>query len=137
MILLEIPFIQSLIKPCGLSPFKASSIWHLSQILINQFGGQVPKDLLSLKSLPGVGHKTASVVLCQAFGIPAFPIDTHIHRCAKRWGLSKGRSVKQTESDIKRLFPESSWIKLHLQIIHYARAYCPARKHDPHQCKIS
>lgn len=128
--------IQSIIKPCGLSPAKSRAIKGLSKILVEEYGGRVPKDIDALEKLPGVGHKTASVVMAQAFGIPAFPIDTHIHRCAKRWGLSSGKSVKQTEKDLKEAFPKSSWVKLHLQIIHYARKYCPSRGHKVAECPI-
>ncbi|MBI5422045.1 endonuclease III [Candidatus Peregrinibacteria bacterium] len=128
--------IRAFIKPCGLSPAKSKHIRAMSQILVEKFGGQVPRNFEDLESLPGVGHKTASVVLCQAFGIPAFPVDTHIHRLARRWGLSNGRSVVQTERDLKRLFPEKLWNKLHLQMIYFGRKYCPARGHDPKQCPI-
>ncbi len=128
--------IQTIIKPCGLSNSKAENIQKLSKILIEEYGAQVPKELEELKKLPGVGQKTASVVLSQAFNIPAFPVDTHIHRCAMRWGLSSGRSVKQTEEDLKSLFPKASWNKLHLQIIHFARKYCPARGHHVENCPI-
>ncbi len=133
---LEVREIEKIIRPCGLGPTKARAIKKLSQILIEEYGGKVPKTLEELETLPGVGHKTASVVLCQAFKIPAFPIDTHIHRCAKRWGLSSGKNVKQTEKDLKELFPKSSWIKLHLQIIYFAREYCTARGHDKEECPI-
>lgn len=109
---------------------------ELSKILINQFQGLVPKDFASLESLPGVGHKTASVVQIQAFSKPAFPVDTHIHRCAKRWGLSLGKNVVQTEKDLKKLFPQQAWGKIHLQIIYYAREYCPARGHKDNFCPI-
>jgi endonuclease-3 len=136
MIKLSVKEIQTIIKPCGLSPFKARSIWSLSQILIEKHNSQVPRDFESLEALPGVGHKTASVVMCQAFDLPAFPIDTHIHRCAKRWGLSKARNVNQTERDLKKVFRKKDWNRLHLQIIHYARAYCPSRKHNVDQCLI-
>ena len=128
--------IQSIIRPCGLSPAKSKAIKTLSQILLDEYGGEVPKTFEDLERLPGVGHKTASVVMAQAFGIPAFPIDTHIHRCAKRWGLSSGKSVIQTEKDLKKHFPKKSWIKLHLQIIYYGRAYCPARSHQVEACPI-
>lgn len=133
---LELQEIEAIIRPCGLFHSKAKHIRALSRILDETFGGKVPSSLRSLESLPGVGHKTASVVLTQAFHIPAFPVDTHIHRCAKRWGLSSGKSVKQTEADLKRLFPKESWIKLHLQIILFARKYCQARAHDQEKCPI-
>lgn len=128
--------IREIIKPCGLSPQKAKAIVGLSQILLEAYGGEVPHTFEALESLPGVGHKTASVVMCQAFHIPAFPVDTHIHRCAKRWGLSQGKNVKQTEQDLKKLFPEKLWIKLHLQMIHFARKYCPAIGHKAEKCPI-
>ena len=128
--------IQSIIKPCGLSPAKSKAIKNLSKILVEDYGGKVPKDWEALEKLPGVGHKTASVVMAQAFKEPAFPIDTHIHRCAKRWGLSSGKTVKQTEKDLKALFPKASWIKLHLQIIYFGRKYCPARGHKIENCPI-
>lgn len=131
MIELSIDEIRSIIKPCGLSPTKAKAIWHLSKILIEKYKGKVPKSFKALEELPGVGHKTASVVMAQAFEYPAFPIDTHIHRCAKRWGLSTAKNVKKTEEDLKRLFKRKDWIKLHLQIIHFARKFCPARGHKP------
>jgi endonuclease III len=136
MILLSVEDIRSIIKPCGLSPTKAKAIKALSQKLLDEYKGKVPKTLEDLESFPGVGHKTASVVMAQAFKKPAFPIDTHIHRCAKRWGLSSGKNVKKTEEDLKELFPKSAWIKLHLQIIHYARMYCPAKKHVIENCPI-
>jgi endonuclease-3 len=134
MIGLTIEEIRAIIRPCGLSPAKSRAIWHLSKILIDRYKGQVPKSFKALESLPGVGHKTASVVMAQAFCKPAFPIDTHIHRCAKRWGLSSGKNVLQTERDLKQLFPRKDWIKLHLQIIHFARKYCSSR-HRP-DCPI-
>ena len=127
MIHLTISEIQKIIKPCGLSPTKAKNIWHLSQILIEKYEGKVPKTFEELEDLPGVGHKTASVVMAQAFHIPAFPVDTHIYRCARRWGLSKGKTVEKVEDDLKKLFPRKDWIKVHLQIIYFARKYCPAR----------
>lgn len=136
MIQLSIEEIQSIIRPCGLSPAKSKALWHLSKILIDRYQGEVPASFEALEELPGVGHKTASVVMAQAFHVPAFPIDTHIHRSAKRWGLSSGRSIAQTEKDLKRLFPKKDWIKLHLQIIHFARAFCPAVKHDAKKCPI-
>lgn len=133
---LSISEIQEIIKPCGLAPRKAKAIKELSQILIDKHGGKVPCSFRYLEHLPGVGHKTASVVMSQAFGYPAFPVDTHIHRCAKRWGLSSGRNVEQTEKDLKRLFPRDTWNKAHLQIIYFARKYCPARFHDFAACPI-
>lgn len=136
MITLTIDEITAIIKTCGLAPTKAKAIYHLSHMLIDQFGGEVPNSFEALKSLPGVGHKTASVVMAQAFEQAAFPVDTHIHRCAKRWGLSSGKTVEQTEKDLKSLFPKECWRKLHLQIIYFAREYCPAKKHDPRQCPI-
>lgn len=128
--------IRTFIKPCGLSPAKSKNIRATSQILVDRFGGIVPQTFEDLESLPGVGHKTASVVMSQAFGKPAFPVDTHIHRLAHRWGLSNGRSVVQTERDLKRLFPEKLWNKLHLQMIYFGRKYCPARGHDKQKCPI-
>lgn len=128
--------IQEVIRPCGLSPQKSKAISQLSNILINEHGGQVPADWEALERLPGVGHKTASVVMSQAFGQPAFPVDTHIHRLAQRWGLSNGKNVVQTERDLKRLFPESSWNALHLQIIYYGREFCSARGCDGTVCDI-
>jgi endonuclease III len=128
--------IQAIIRPCGLSPQKSKAISVLSQILIEKYQGQVPADWQALESLPGVGHKTASVVMSQAFGYPAFPVDTHIHRLAQRWGLTDGTNVKQTEKDLKRLFPESSWNALHLQIIYYGREFCSARGCDGTVCEI-
>lgn len=128
--------ILSIIKPCGLSPTKAKAIKALSKKLIEEFGGEVPKTLKELESLPGVGHKTASCVLIQAFNIPAFPVDTHIHRCAKRFGLSSGKSVEKTEEDLKKLFKKEDWSKLHLQIIYYARAFCKAKGHQIENCPI-
>ena len=119
--------IYSIIKPCGLGPQKSKAISELSNILIEQFNGIVPNSFDELEKLPGVGHKTASVVMSQGFGFPAFPVDTHIHRLAQRWGLTNGRSVNQTEKDLKRLFPKENWNKLHLQIIFYGREYCTAR----------
>ena len=128
--------IKAIIRPCGLAPRKSQAISDLSQILLDQYEGKVPEDMAALESLPGVGHKTASVVMSQAFGVPAFPVDTHIHRLAYRWGLSTGKNVVQTEKDLKRLFPEETWNKLHLQIIFFGREYCPARGHDPEKCPI-
>jgi endonuclease-3 len=128
--------IQAIIRPCGLSPQKARAISTLSKLLVDNHGGQVPASFEALEELPGVGHKTASVVMSQAFGFPAFPVDTHIHRLAERWRLSTGRNVVQTESDLKRLFPQDTWNKLHLQIIYYGREYCTARGCDAHTCPI-
>jgi endonuclease-3 len=128
--------IQEIIRPCGLSSAKSRAIWHLSRDLLAHHGGQVPHTFEALENLPGVGHKTASVVMAQAFHKPAFPVDTHIHRCAKRWFLSRGTTVVQTERDLKRLFPKEKWIKLHLQIIYFARTYCPARGHKQDACPI-
>ncbi len=128
--------IQALIRPCGLSPQKAKAIRGLSEILVAQHGGAVPRDWTALEALPGVGHKTASVVMAQAFGEPAFPVDTHIHRLALRWGLSDGRSVEQTERDLKALFPLEEWNALHLRIIYYGREHCTARGCDGTVCEI-
>ena len=127
MALKSVEEIKAIIRPCGLSPQKSKAIQKLSQILMEEHGGAVPNDINALEKLPGVGHKTASVVMAQAFGVPAFPVDTHIHRLAQRWGLSSGKNVAQTESDLKKLFPKESWNKLHLQIIYYGREYCTAR----------
>jgi endonuclease-3 len=128
--------IKAIIRPCGLSPRKSQAIWDLSHILLEEHGGQVPHDMAALERLPGVGHKTASVVVSQAFGEPAFPVDTHIHRLAYRWTLSTGKNVEKTEADLKRLFPRETWNKLHLQIIFFGREYCPARGHNPATCPI-
>jgi endonuclease-3 len=128
--------IQEVIRPCGLSPQKSKAIAKLSQILIDEHGGQVPEDWEALERLPGVGHKTASVVMSQAFGHPAFPVDTHIHRLAQRWGLTNGKNVTQTEKDLKRLFPKHAWNDLHLQIIYYGREHCSARTCDGTRCDI-
>ena len=128
--------IEAIVKPCGLGPQKAKAIQKLSQILLDQHGGQVPCDLAALEELPGVGHKTAQVVLAQSFGVPSFPVDTHIHRLAQRWKLTDGKNVTQTERDLKRLFPEASWNKLHLQIIFYGREFCSARGCDGTVCEI-
>jgi len=130
MVKLKISEIREVIKPVGLSPTKSRAIHRLSELLLERHKGKVPADLEALEALPGVGHKTASVVISQAFGIPAFPVDTHIHRLMYRWGLSTGKNVVQTEKDARRLFPESLWNKLHLQIIWYGREYCPARGWD-------
>jgi endonuclease-3 len=128
--------IQAIIRPCGLSPQKARAISQLSQILVDKHGGSVPKTFEELEELPGVGHKTASVVMAQAFGVPAFPVDTHIHRLAQRWGLTAGKNVEQTEADLKRLFPREHWNKLHLRIIFYGREHCTARGCDGTVCEI-
>lgn len=128
--------IQQIIRPCGLSPQKARAISQLSKILVERHGGAVPADFGLLEELPGVGHKTASVVMSQAFGEPAFPVDTHIHRLAQRWGLSSGKNVVQTERDLKRLFPRDKWNDLHLQIIYYGREHCSARRCDGTVCDI-
>jgi endonuclease-3 len=127
MVQLKVEEIKSIIRPCGLSPKKSKAIHELSSILINKYQGQVPNNLSLLEELPGVGHKTASVVVSQAFGVPAFPVDTHIHRLMYRWGFTNGKNVVQTEKDAKRLFPKEIWNKLHLQIIFYGREYSPAR----------
>ena len=127
---LSVEEIRDIIRPVGLSPTKAKAIHKLSQILLEEHGGKVPASLEALEKLPGVGHKTASVVISQAFGVPAFPVDTHIHRLMYRWGLSTGKNVVKTETDAKRLFPKELWNKLHLQIIWYGREYCPARGWD-------
>ena len=128
--------IKEIIRPCGLSPRKSKAISELSHILIDKHGGEVPQSFEDLEALPGVGHKTASVVMSQAFGVPAFPVDTHIHRLMWRWTLSTGKNVVQTEKDAKRLFPKEKWNKLHLQIIFLGREHCPARGHDPFTCPI-
>lgn len=128
--------IRSYIKICGLSNTKAKAIKELSQILVDRYKGKVPQTFEELEELPGVGHKTASVVMSQAFGIPAIPVDTHIHRSAKRWKLSSGKNTTTTENDLKKLFKEEDWNKLHLQMIHFARKYCPAIGHDPKKCPI-
>jgi endonuclease-3 len=136
MVKLSVGEIRRLIRPCGLSPAKSKAIAGLSRILIEKHGGRVPADFEALEALPGVGHKTASVVMVQAHGLPAFPVDTHIHRLAARWGLSNGRSVEQTERDLKRLFPRQAWGRVHLQIILFGREHCPARGHDLATCRI-
>ena len=127
MVKMSIEEIREIIRPVGLSPMKSKGIYGLSKILIEKHDGKVPKNLKDLEELPAVGHKTASVVISQAFGIPAFPVDTHIHRLMFRWGLSTGKSVKKTEEDAKRIFPKNLWNKLHIQIIYYGREFCPAR----------
>jgi len=136
MVKLSVPEIRAIIRPCGLSPAKSANIHALSRLLLERHGGQVPRSFDELEALPGVGHKTASVVMAHAFGVPAFPVDTHIHRLAERWGLSSGRNVVETERDLKALFPESEWIRRHLQIIYFGRQHCPARAHDPAGCPI-
>src|SRR6266550_2940167 len=128
--------ILKLIRSCGLAPSKARNLKRLAQTLVDEYGGKVPRDFDELEKLPGVGHKTASVVLPQAFGEPAFPVDTHIHRLAKRWGLSKAKDVKQTEADLKKLFPRAEWGRRHLQLIYFGREHCPARAHEPEKCPI-
>ncbi|MCU0781560.1 MAG: endonuclease III [Akkermansiaceae bacterium] len=128
--------IQAIIRPCGLSPRKSAAISELSRLLVERHGGRVPADFAALEALPGVGHKTASVVMAQAFGVPAFPVDTHIHRLAKRWKLTSGANVAQTERDLKKLFPRESWNQLHLRIIFYGREYCTARGCDGTRCPI-
>ena len=136
MLKLTIDEIKQIIRPCGLSPQKSRAIYNLSKILIEKHNGLVPKSFEDLEFLPGVGHKTASVVMCQAFNIPAFPVDTHIFRLIKRWGLSKGKTVKKIEEDSKKIFPKKLWSKLHLQLIFFGREYCPARTHDSSNCPI-
>ena len=136
MAMLEVSEIQSLIREVGLAPTKAKNIRRLSELLIERHQGTIPNTFEELEALPGVGHKTAGVVLAQAFGIPAFPIDTHIHRLAARWGLSNGKNVDKTEKDLKAIFPKEAWNSLHLQIIFFGREYCPARYHDLTQCPI-
>ena len=128
--------ICEIIRSCGLAPQKSKAIAELSRVLVEKHGGAVPDTFEELEALPGVGHKTASVVMVQAFGRPAFPVDTHIHRLARRWGLSRGKSVAHTERDLKKLYPAESWGRLHLQIIYFGREYCPARGHDLRQCPI-
>ncbi|MDG0972486.1 MAG: endonuclease III [Porticoccaceae bacterium] len=128
--------IYKIVRPCGLAPQKSTAISNLSRILVDQFNGEVPEDMQALETLPGVGHKTASVVMSQGFGHPAFPVDTHIHRLAQRWGLTKGKNVTQTERDLKKLFPRDEWNALHLQIIFYGREYCSARGCDGRVCEI-
>jgi endonuclease-3 len=128
--------IEDIIRPCGLAPAKSKNIHSLSQQLLDEHNGEVPQTFDALEALPGVGHKTASVVMAQAFGVPAFPVDTHIHRLAARWGLSKARNVVETERDLKKLYPAERWNDLHLQIIFFGREYCPARSHDLTVCPI-
>lgn len=136
MITLSVEQIREIIKPCGLSPAKSKAIFGLSEILLEKHKGKVPNTFEELEALPGVGHKTASVVMSQAFGFPAFPVDTHIHRLLTRWKLTNGKNVTQTEKDAKRIFPENLWNKLHLQIIYFGREYCPARGHIVANCPI-
>lgn len=136
MVKLNYEEILEIIRTCGLSPRKAQNILDLSQILLDHYHGQVPNTFDALEALPGVGHKTASVVMVQGFHQPAFPIDTHIERCARRWGLSKHKSISLIERDLKKIFPENSWGKVHLQIIYFARQFCPAKGHHPHECPI-
>ncbi len=136
MMHLPVEEIRTIIRPCGLSPKKSAAISKLSKILVEKHGSSVPQNFEDLEELPGVGHKTASVVMAQAFGVPAFPVDTHIHRIAKRWKLTQGKNVVQTERDLKRLFPRESWNKLHLQIIFYGREHCTARGCDGKSCML-
>jgi endonuclease III len=136
MVGLSIGEIEHIIRPCGLSPAKSKAIHRLSELLLERHQGEVPNDIAALEALPGVGHKTASVVMSQAFGVPAFPVDTHIHRLAWRWGLSNGKNVVQTERDLTSLYPPETWNKLHLRMIFFGREYCPARGHNPYECPI-
>lgn len=136
MVKLSVEKIRSIIRPCGLSPQKSKAIHRLSEMLLESHGGEVPQSFDALEQLPGVGHKTASVVMAQAFGVPTFPVDTHIHRLAQRWGLTRGRNVVETERDLKRVFPVHRWNALHLQIIFYGREYCTARGCDGRVCEI-
>jgi len=136
MRLVPVEEIREIIRPCGLSPKKSAAIAELSRILVEEHGGEVPADLDALERLPGVGHKTASVVMAQAFGVPAFPVDTHIHRLAQRWGLTSGRNVVETERDLKRLFPREEWNRLHLRIIFYGREHCTAQGCDGTVCPL-
>ena len=136
MVKLGVEEIKEIIKPCGLSPMKSKGIHGLSRIILDEHDGQVPRTFAALEALPAVGHKTASVVMSQAFGFPAFPVDTHIHRLAWRWTLSTGKSVEHTEADLKKLFPEDTWNALHLRIIYFGREHCPAKRHDPVKCPI-
>ncbi len=133
---LPVDEIREIIKPCGLSPMKSKAIAELSRILVEKYNGRVPDTFEELEALPGVGHKTASVVMVQGFGKPALPVDTHIHRLAYRWGLSDGKSVAQTEKDLMRLIPQDKWAKVHLQMIYFGRKYCPARGHQWKECPI-
>jgi endonuclease-3 len=136
MVKLPVKEIERIIRPCGLAPQKSKAIAGLSRSLLADHGGAVPQSFEELEALPGVGHKTASVVMVQAFGKPAFPVDTHIHRLAARWGLSRGKSVEQTERDLKKLYPEESWGRIHLQMIYFGREHCPARGHDLASCPV-
>jgi len=136
MAALPVNRVLSFIRTVGLAPTKARNLKAMAELLIERHGGEVPDDIDALEALPGVGHKTASVVMCQAFGRPAFPVDTHIHRLAARWGLSDGKNVVKTEADLKRVFPIETWIRRHLQIIYFGREHCPARGHDLSQCEI-
>ncbi len=136
MIRLSVEEIREIIKPCGLSPMKSKGIYGLSRILLDKYNGQVPDTFEGLEELPAVGHKTASVVMCQWFGKSAFPVDTHIHRLTYRWGLSTGKSVEKTEEDLKRLIPEKKWSKVHLQMIYFGRQFCPARGHTWEECPV-
>ncbi len=136
MAALPVEKILACIRTVGLAPTKAKNLKAMAGLLVERHGGEVPEDMDALEALPGVGHKTASVVMCQAFGCPAFPVDTHIHRLAARWGLSDGKNVVRTEADLKKLFPVDTWIRRHLQIIYFGREYCPARGHDLSQCPI-
>ena len=136
MVKLEVEEIAAIIRPCGLAPAKSKAIHRLSEILLEKHKGEVPNTFEELEYLPGVGHKTASVIMSQVFEVPAFPVDTHIHRLMHRWKLSTGKNVEQTERDAKRLFPENIWNKLHLQIIYFGREYCPARGHNENTCPI-
>lgn len=133
---IDVDKIYNIVRPCGLAPQKSKAISNLSKILVEKHNGEVPEDMQLLETLPGVGHKTASVVMSQGFGHPAFPVDTHIHRLAQRWGLTKGKNVVQTERDLKQLFPKEFWNSLHLQIIFYGREYCTARGCDGRVCEI-
>lgn len=136
MVKLSVEEIQDIIRPCGLSPMKSMGIHGLSRIIMEEHGGKVPRSFEALEALPAVGHKTASVVMAQAFGMPAFPVDTHIHRLAYRWTLSTGKSVEKTEADLKKLYPPETWNDLHLRIIYFGREHCPAKAHDPRKCPI-
>ena len=136
MVKMTVEEIKEIIRPCGLSPMKSKGIYGLSQIIIEKHNGQVPQSFEALEALPAVGHKTASVVMSQAFGVPAFPVDTHIHRLAYRWKLSTGKNVDKTEKDLKAVFPREKWNKVHLQIIFFGRKFCPARGHNPLACPI-
>ena len=133
---MKVAEILALIRTCGLAPTKARNLSALARLLVERHAGQVPADMAALEALPGVGHKTASVVLAQAFGVPTFPVDTHIHRLAERWGLSNGTTVQRTEADLKRLYAPEHWGALHLQIIYFGREHCPALRHDPKRCPI-